>query len=161
MSEIGMFGMTGIGSAVLSIKTKGRRVHSISRNLRASKTTGTSVGDSERIGDGTRSRRAARYRPLVLDAVPGGRPVSGSRETRRAFEYRRIAEAWALDGRKDEAIAALKEGYSLARKSGFKRYEQEILNTASRLGLDSVASWREICRASRNPGSRRNGVAAV
>jgi len=81
---------------------------------------------------------------------------------RRAFEYRRIAEANALDGLKGEAIAALKEGIRVARTSGFKRYEQEILKTASQLGLDSDPSWRRICRASRGVGSPgRGGASAV
>jgi tetratricopeptide (TPR) repeat protein len=54
---------------------------------------------------------------------------------RRAFEYRRIAEACARDGRKPEAIRALKEGIRIARRSGFTRYQQEILKTATELGF--------------------------
>jgi tetratricopeptide (TPR) repeat protein len=66
---------------------------------------------------------------------------------RRAFEYRRIGEASARDGRHQEAIRALKEGISIARRSGFTRYVQEILKTASELGLDSDPSWKRMMRS--------------
>ncbi len=59
------------------------------------------------------------------------RPASSFR---RAFDYRRIGEASALDVRKGEAITALKAGIRVAQRAGFERYVQEILKTASRLG---------------------------
>jgi tetratricopeptide (TPR) repeat protein len=65
---------------------------------------------------------------------------------RCAFEYRRLGEAYARDGRKHEAIRALKEAIRIARASGFKRYEQEVLRTASELDLIPDPAWARMMR---------------
>jgi len=75
-----------------------------------------------------RYREAERlFRACLLCRPPGS--------FRRAFEYRRIAEACALDGRKVEATDALKSALQSARRSKLIRYEREIAKVALKFGL--------------------------